>query len=199
MLFYTLFFLCIFAFNLIPFLVPGTWTVVAFVSMRFGVPVILLAAIAAVAATLGRLSLAKLSRILIRQNILRETTKKNLDHIKGYLEVRKELTFGIFLLYAFSPFPSNQLFIAYGLTALPLRLIALPFLFGRLVSYTFWAYSAQVAHQAFLHLTAGSILNIYFLGVQIGTLGVVYLFTKINWKKFLEEGKIALLEDTSRA
>ena len=53
-----------------------------------------------------------------------------------------KLTFGAFLFYAFTPLPSNYLFIAYGLTALPLIRIALPFLLDRFVSYLLWARSA---------------------------------------------------------
>jgi len=38
-------------------------------------------------------------------------------------------------LFAFSPLPSNVLFLAYGLTTAPLHLLAIPFFIGRMVSY----------------------------------------------------------------
>ena len=53
------------------------------------------------------------------------------------------ITFGTFLGYSISPLPSNYLFIAYGLTSLPIAFVALPFFVGRLVSYGFWLKTAS--------------------------------------------------------
>jgi hypothetical protein len=39
--------------------------------------------------------------------------------------------------------PSNYLFIAYGLTSLPIAFLLIPFFVGRLVSYTFWVRTAS--------------------------------------------------------
>jgi hypothetical protein len=104
-------------------------------------------------------------------------------------------TAGIFLLYAFGPFPSNHLFIAYGLTGLPLGPVAIPFLFGRLVSYTFWAFTAsQVARLlAYRALEGGSFFSYYFILTQLFTILTIYLFARIDWKRLFTEKKIKLI------
>jgi membrane protein YqaA with SNARE-associated domain len=129
----------IFGLNLIPVFAPPTWMALAFIGFEFpDTNAVLLALVAAVAATLGRLTLARLSHWLLREKLLSEVHRANIDIIKEHIEKRTTLTFGVFLFYAFSPLPSNFLFIAYGLTGLPLLRIALPFFIGRAVSYTFF-------------------------------------------------------------
>ena len=55
----------------------------------------------------------------------------------------------VFLFYALSPLPSNFLFIAYGLTGLPLLRIALPFFIGRTATYSFFILSGAAAGRRF--------------------------------------------------
>ena len=122
--------------NVIPAFAPPTWLTVAFIGLTIPeIEVWRLVPVAAGAATLGRLSLAKLSRRIVRKNFLSEAVRRNIDAIKHGLERRGKLTFGLFLLYAFGPLPSNYLFIAYGLTTLRLAAIAAPFFIGRSCSY----------------------------------------------------------------
>lgn len=184
-------FLIVFVLNVIPVFAPPTWTVVSFIAIRFSLNVIVLALVAAVAATLGRLLLAKLSTVIVRQKFLSHGAKENIDAVKVRLESNRKLTFSIFLFYAFSPLPSNHLFIAYGLTALKLKLIAVPFLLGRAVSYAFWAVTASsVARRlAYESLTTKSFFSYYFIASQLFGLLVIYVFTKIDWSSFLNERK----------
>lgn len=151
--------------------------------------------VGAVAATAGRLALARLSKWLIRQKLLGKSTKDNIDELRKRLEGKEHLTAGIFLLYAFGPFPSNHLFIAYGLTGLPLGPVAIPFLFGRLVSYTFWAFTAsQVARvMAYRAIEGGSFFSYYFILTQLFTILTIYLFARIDWKRLFTERKIKLI------
>ena len=74
----------------------------------------------------------------MRKKLLSDAHRANIDVTKNHLEARTTLTAGLFLFYAFSPLPSNFLFIAYGLTGLPLLRVALPFFVGRLASYGFF-------------------------------------------------------------
>jgi hypothetical protein len=136
-------FAVVFVLNVVPIFAPPTWAVLSFIAIRYSSNILLLALVGAVAAMLGRLVLAKLSTVVIRQKFLSEGTRKNIDAVRSHLESRKKLTFSILLFYAFSPFPSNHLFIAYGLTAPKLKLIAIPFLLGRIVTYAFVALTAS--------------------------------------------------------
>lgn len=162
---------------------------------------LLLALVAALAAVCGRLTLAKLSEVLVRNRWLSRRTRQNIDALKDMLERHQKATVGVLLLYAFSPFPTNYLFIAYGLTALPLRLIAIPFVIGRFVSYAFWIVVAQTAAERLNPEIAGlgSYFGGYFVLTQILLLAVVYLFTRIDWRKAVVERKFGFLKRTDDA
>ncbi len=185
-------FIVVFALNVIPIFAPPTWTVLSFIAIRFNSNIILLALVGAVAATLGRVVLAKLSTVIVRQRILSDDTRKNIDAVKERLESKKKLTFGILLFYAFSPLPSNHLFIAYGLTALKLKLIAIPFLLGRVVSYAFWAFTASRVAELldYESVTSKSFFSYYFVASQLFGLLTIYVFTRIDWQRVFTEKRL---------
>jgi hypothetical protein len=182
----------VFVLNVVPAFAPPTWTVLSFIAVRYNVNIVMLSAVGAVAATLGRLALARLSKVIIRQKMLSQGARDNIDHLRDRLQGKTKLTFGVFLLYAFSPFPSNQLFIAYGLTALRLGLVALPFLLGRLVSYTFWGLTASsvARRMAYESIRSGSFFGYYFLATQVFTIATIYLFTRVDWLELLDQRKL---------
>jgi len=191
-----LLFLAVFLLNVVPAFAPPTWMVFSFVGFRYPrqnmLPLVLAGALAA---TLGRALLAKMSTVIIRQKLLSPSARANIDVIKGRLEKRRKLTFGVFLLYAFTPLPSNYLFIAYGLTAMELKLIAIPFFIGRSVSYSFWAITfSAVARRTSLEFTEGlSYLSLYFVLSQCLLLLIVYGFTRIDWRALFNEKKFRWL------
>ena len=76
------------------------------------------------------------------------------------------------------------IFIAYGLTASPLRLVAIPFFLGRFVSYTLFVFAAAEVSQrlAMNGTVASNYFGIYFFASQFLFIGAVYLFTRIDWK-----------------
>src|SRR5215472_11601640 len=136
-------FIIVYFLNVIPAFAPPTWMVFSFLGFRYpshNVPFFAVAG--ALAATFGRATLAKLARVIIRQRYMSERVKDNIDAIRVRLEKRRRLTFSIFLFYAFTPLPSNYLFLAYGLTPMELKLIAVPFFIGRSVSYSFWGFTS---------------------------------------------------------
>ena len=187
-----LLFVTVFGLNIIPAFAPPTWMVFSYIGFRYvTVNHALLAVVGASAATLGRLVLAKMARVVIRQKFMSESSRQNIDSIREYLEPRKKLTFGVFLFYAFTPFPSNYLFIAYGLTSMELRLIAPAFFLGRSVSYTFWGFTAStIARRLTLESTeALSYLSVYFVASQVLLLSLIYVFTRIDWRLLLGERK----------
>jgi translation elongation factor EF-1beta len=185
-------FIVVFALNVIPIFAPPTWSVLSFIAIRFDSNIVLLAVVGAVAATLGRLALAKLSTVIVRQKILSDDTRTNIDAVKERLESKKKLTFSILLFYAFSPFPSNHLFIAYGLTALKLKLIAIPFLLGRVVSYAFWAFTASSVAQLLNYesVTSKSFFSYYFVASQLFGLATIYVFTRIDWQRVFTDKRL---------
>jgi membrane protein DedA with SNARE-associated domain len=191
-----LIFLVVFLLNLIPAFAPPTWMVLSYLGIRYSngnIPAFAL--IAAVAATLGRLILAKGARDIVRNRFMSDYARKNVDAIRERLEQRRKLTFSVFLFYAFSPLPSNFLFIAYGMTGMKLPAIVAPFFLGRFVSYNFWGMAGGAAARALtLESTeAFSYLGIYFLLTQALLLSIVYGFTRVDWRHLFSEKKFRWL------
>lgn len=196
-----LLFALIFALNLIPAFAPPTWMALAFVGFQFhDTNAAVLAATGAVAATLGRLVLARLAHRLMRRKLLSDAHRANIDVIKNRLETRKTLTVGLFLFYAFSPLPSNFLFIAYGLTGLPLARVVLPFFVGRLASYSFFIAGGAAAGRHFEidSTMSGVYAAAWFIGTQLLILGALYCFTRLDWKALFDDGKFAWLPKAAR-
>jgi hypothetical protein len=188
-----LLFLVVFLLNVIPAFAPPTWMVFSFIGFSYPEHErVLLAVVGAMAATAGRLCLAKMSRAIVRRRILGETSRANIDAIKGKLEQRKKLTFSLFLFYALTPLPSNYLFIAYGLTLMDLKWIAVPFFLGRVASYSLWSFTGSaVARRIPLESTeAMPYLGVYFLVSQALLLFAVYVFTRIDWRSVLVDKKL---------
>src|ERR1700682_6212910 len=89
-------FVLIFGLNLIPAFAPPTWIALAFVGFEFPeTNVWLLAPVGAAAATLGRLVLARLSHWLVRERLLSEHHRQNIDILKERLQRRTALTFSV--------------------------------------------------------------------------------------------------------
>ena len=194
-----LLFSIVFVLNVLPAFAPPTWTTMSFIGLT--VPsnnFILLSIIAATAATSGRIILAKLSRALVRRRLLSEETRRNVDTIRVGLERRPTLTFSAFLGYALSPLPSNYLFIAYGLTSLPIAFLSLPFFVGRLASYTFWITTASTIGE-WLDVDAdwfesAPYFIAYYLISQLLLFPVMFAFARIDWHALLAEGRLRWLE-----
>ena len=195
-----LLFVLVFALNLIPAFAPPTWMALALVGFEYhDTSAALLAGVGAVAATLGRLTLAKLSHRIVRQKLLSDAHRANIDVIKDRLEKRRALTARVFLFYAFSPLPSNFLFIAYGLTGLPLLRVALPFFIGRLVSYGFFIMGGAAAGRRFEidSIVSGAYALAWFIGTQLLILGALYCFTHVDWKVMFDKRKLAWIPKNS--
>jgi hypothetical protein len=189
----------IFLMNIIPAFMPPTWILLSFVGFSFHLnnySLVILSIFAAIASTSGRVVLAMISDKMIRNKILSDRARNNIDTLKIEIEKRKALTFGFFLSYAFSPFPSGQLFLAYGLTDLKIRIAAIPFFLGRLVSYTFWALAASKVSQMvdITSLKSGAYFGSFFILAQIAAFYLVYLFIKLDWKILFNDHKFRFVK-----
>jgi hypothetical protein len=192
-------FFVVFALNIVPAFAPPTWVTLSFVGLTVpSINVIALAAVGATAATLGRVGLAKLSRLIVRRKFLSEQARLNVDALKQGIEGRKALTSTMFVAFALSPLPSNYLFIAYGLTSLPIMLLAIPFFIGRLLSYGFWVTTASALGDR-LHLDSlesSSYLGLYFVVSQLLLVPAIYGFTRVDWHAALAERNLRLLGES---
>jgi membrane protein YqaA with SNARE-associated domain len=195
-------FLIVLALNVIPAFAPPTWMVFSFLGFRFPEHAgWVLALTGALAATLGRCTLAKMSRVIVRRRWLSAASRENVDALRDEIQKRPRLTFGVLLFYAFTPLPSNSVFIAYGLTTMNIFRIAVPFFLGRFVSYTFWTKSAAAVSSKFNANGVGVLgyFSVYFVLTQFAFLGVVYVFTRIDWNVLIRERKWKWFRKESKA
>jgi membrane protein YqaA with SNARE-associated domain len=195
-------FIVVFVLNVLPAFAPPTWTTMSFIGLAIpNIDVLLLAAVAAVAATCGRIVLAKLSRALVRQRLLTENSRRNIDAIKIGIENQRAMTIGTFLGYAISPLPSNYLFIAYGLTSLPIAFLSAPFFIGRLVSYAFWTRTASTIGDwlDWDWFESAPYFLAYFLLSQLLLVPVIYAFTRFDWQALFAERRFKWLEKPQRS
>ena len=194
-------FIVVFVLNLLPAFAPPTWTTMSFIGLAVpNIDVFLLAFVAAAAATCGRVILAKLSRALVRQKLLNEQTRRNVDAIRAGIENRRAMTLGTFLGYSLSPLPSNYLFIAYGLTSLPIAFLALPFFIGRFVSYAFWTRTASTVGDwlDWDWFESAPYFAAYFLLSQLLLVPAIYGFTRIDWQALFTERRLKWLAKTTK-
>jgi len=195
-------FAVIFVLNCLPAFAPPTWMAVSAMTLSSpGANPWLTAFVAASAATAGRLVLAKMAFLLVRQRWLSPRTKENVDQVKDRLEQHRAMTFGAVLAYTCSPLPSNSLFIAYGLTSLPLAPVAAASFIGRFLTYSFWVIMAmEVAHQVVLD--DGSVfayLGAYFVLTQAFLLALVVVFAKLDWRAWFATKTLKLMNQTGNS
>ena len=122
-------------------------------------------------------------------------TRANVDVFGQMIASRRSARYGLLALYLYNP-ASNFLFIAHGLTRLPLAMIALPFLSGRLATYTLWGMAAQSVAQQFRldERDWSSYLGGYFVLTQCALLLALWLFTRLDWRALLERRRVQLVD-----
>jgi hypothetical protein len=192
-------FFVVFVLNVLPAFAPPTWMTLSFVGLTIpNVNVIALAVVGAAAATLGRITLAKLSRRIVRHGLLSEPARLNIDAIKQGIEGRRALTSTAFMAFALSPLPSNYLFIAYGLTSLPIMFLAMPFFVGRLLSYGFWVATASTVGDRLNvdWFESSAYLSAYFVLSQLLLVPAIYAFTRVDWHAAFSERRLKLFDKT---
>jgi membrane protein YqaA with SNARE-associated domain len=171
----------VFVINLAPAFMPPTWSVLAFVHLAFGVPPLPLAVGGAFAASGGRLTLALACRRYGRR-FISPARRDKLDTLGEWLDAKAKWAAPVaVLIYSFGPIPSNQLFVAAGLTRMALGRIAGAFLAGRLISYPLWIGAARVASSRLEELFAQRLTNVLAIAVDLALIGLLVLFTRIDW------------------
>ncbi len=143
----------VFALNLLPAFGPPTWAVLAALRLSTDIPAVPLVLFGALAAACGRFTLATGSRRLRPR--LSAKRLEGLDALRDRLEGDRGKTALGLGLFALSPVPSGQLFVAAGLTGVRLVPLTAAFFAGRLVSYTIYVTAASAAQGQARHRAAG--------------------------------------------
>lgn len=181
---YLLLFAIVFGVNLLPAFGPPTWSIIVLYGLNTQLPVPAIVLTGAVAAALGRFSLAHGTRWL--RHWVSDEARANLESARKALEKNKRRGYLALGLFALSPVPSAQLFEAAGLTGVRLLPFTLAFFVGRLVSYSIYASGAKAVE----HLTLGdtfreTLSSPVGIAVQVLMLAALVALTKIDWAKIL--------------
>jgi uncharacterized membrane protein YdjX (TVP38/TMEM64 family) len=135
-------------------------------------------------ATLGRMVLAKISKRYIRPR-LSEKSQKNMEALGSFLTNNKRFSIPLVFAYAFLPIPSNQIFIAAGLSGVGVELISFSFMMGRLVSYTFWVKMADHMTDRVNGAFMGDALSVRNIILEVVGVFLLILIMKIPWSKWI--------------
>ena len=175
--------------NTATLLMPPTWIVLSsFYALDTTLDTLSLALVGATGATLGRFFLKSMSRFF--RGIVGKEQKSNLDAIGEFLNRKK---FGYIItsfLFAATPLPSNMLFVAYGMMRAKSIGLYVGFWFGRILSYYIMITISKAVLTPFLTLFEDRYIGI-LVADGLG-IGVVILFTCIDWKVLLLERKILI-------
>lgn len=135
----------VFAVNLLPAFGPPTWALLVFFSLDFDLPPVPLVLGGALAAAGGRYALANGARRLRPR--LAAARLERLGRAQAALSADRRRSAAGLGLFALSPVPSGQLFVAAGLMTVPLLPLTAAFFAGRLVSYSIYVSAASIAEK----------------------------------------------------
>ena len=196
-------FLCalvlVFLINLSPGFMPSTWMVLAFFYIKFDLPLIPLALSGAIVSGFGRLWLAKGSGWVTRTFFKRK--EDELRTLGGYLDSRNGLVGGFVFAYSLLPLPTNNLFLAAGMTRINLLWVLAGFWAARLPADLFWIWTTNATFSN-LQDVFGKSANLWAIGLQAGALLSVVLLYFLPWGKWLKrylEDHRGGTKDTARA
>jgi uncharacterized membrane protein YdjX (TVP38/TMEM64 family) len=158
----------IFAVNLLPAFGPPTWAVLVLFTLNFDLPSAPLVIAGALAAATGRFVLAKGAR-RVRPR-LSEARLARLDRAQRTLSRNRPRAAAGLGLFALSPVPSGQMFVAAGLMTVPLLPLTAAFFSGRLVSYSIYVSAATLAERNLGELTLDALTSPLGMALQIAML-----------------------------
>ena len=177
---YGIAFAVVFAVNLLPAFGPPTWALLVFFSLDFDLPAVPLVLGGALAAASGRFLLASGTRRLRPR--FSAARRHRLDRAQAALTANRGRAAAGLGLFAVSPLPSGQLFVAAGLMTVPLPPLTAAFFAGRLVSYSIYVGVASIAERNLGALALDSLTSP--LGVALQVAMLVGLAVLLGWGPF---------------
>jgi hypothetical protein len=171
----------VFAVNLLPALGPPTWAILVLFRLHQHVNPVALVALGALSAASGRLVLARLaSRFAGR---LSASRRGRLAAVRERLVRHRGGAIAGLGLFALSPVPSGQLFVAAGLVSAPLVPLTLAFFSGRVVSYSLYVTAASLAQQNLGEVVLESLRSPWAVAAQLTFLLAVTALPMVDWRR----------------
>ena len=173
----------VFAINLLPAFGPPTSAVLVAVTLNFDLEPAPLIVCGAVAAASGRLVLATVSRRLRPR--LSEERRANLAAAEALLLGNRAKAAAGLGLFALSPVPSGQLFVAAGLLEVRLIPLTVAFFCGRIVSYTIYVVGASAVEDSVGDAFAESLTSPIGIVIQLLALAGLVALLRVDWVSLL--------------
>jgi hypothetical protein len=184
-----------FLINLVPAFMPSTWMVLAFFYIKFDLPLLLLTIPGAIISGLGRLLLAKGATLFKRRILKGEAT--DLQELGRFLEGRRNYVGVATFLYTLTPFPTNNLFIAAGITEVSMVRVLVGFCCARILANTFWVWTTHRVFDTLGELFGATFGNWVAVLLQVASLSSVILLFKVPWARWLR--RLAADRDVERS
>ena len=170
---------CVFGVNLLPAFGPPTWALLVFFRLNAELAAVPLVLLGALAAASGRLVLASTSR-----RFRSRFSQRRLDNVEAaedaLLGGRGKAVAGLGL-FALSPVPSAQLFIAAGLLRVPLVPLTAAFFAGRLVSYSLYVGAASAVEESLGPVLTDAFASPLGVALQILMLVGLVALVRVDW------------------
>ena len=175
----------VFAVNLLPAFGPPTWALLVFFSLDFDLPAVPLVLGGALAAASGRFLLANGTRHL--RPGFSAARLRRLDRAQAALTANRGRAAAGLGLFAVSPLPSGQLFVAAGLMTVPLAPLTAAFFAGRLVSYSIYVGVASIAERSLGAVVLDSLTSPLGIALQVAML--VGLAALLGWPRVFPDDR----------
>jgi hypothetical protein len=173
----------IFLINLSPGFMPSSWMIMAFFYIKFGLPLVPLCIAGALVSGVGRFCLAKGSD-WVTERFFREK-KEDLESLGDYLDRKRGAVAGFVFVYSLLPLPTNNLFLAAGMTRVNLAYVLGGFYAARIPADLFWVWTTNATFQSLDEVFARS-GNVIAIALQAGALLSVVALYFLPWGKWLK-------------
>jgi membrane protein YqaA with SNARE-associated domain len=177
----------IFGINLLPAFGPPTWAALVFFRLTSDLPAVPLVLLGALAAASGRLVLAKAARHF--RGRFSPERRENLQAAEELLVGSRAKAVAGLGLFALSPVPSAQLFVAAGLLTVPLVPLTAAFFAGRLV-YTLYVTAATAAKDNLGQVLGDAIGSPLGIALQLAMLTGLVLLVRLDWAALLARKRV---------
>lgn len=178
----------VFAVNLLPAFGPPTSAVLVALTLSFDLASAPLIASGAIAAASGRMVLAKTTRRL-RPRLSAERREHLAAAEEALLDHPAKSIVGLGL-FALSPVPSGQLFVAAGLMRVPLLPLTAAFFAGRVVSYTIYVTGASAIKDNFGDELIDNLTSPLGIALQLIALAFLVLLVRLDWANILDRKRV---------
>jgi membrane protein YqaA with SNARE-associated domain len=183
----------VFALNLLPAFGPPTSAVLVALTLNFDLEPVPLIAAGALGAASGRYVLARTTRLA--RSRLSPARRENLHAAQELVTGNRAKAAAGLGLFALSPVPSGQLFVAAGLLDVRLEPLTVAFFCGRVCSYAIYVLGASAAKESVGDEITAALTSPWGIAFQVAALAALAALLRVDWTHVLERRAARLRSD----